>query len=140
MLAAFGAAFLVARGVDHGSTARAARAAVTTATAPAVTTHDNPELRSEFTPVHVTLKRKPRPRRRHAVHHSASPAATPAPQTTAPQTTVTSTPQTTTQSAPATPAPVYDPAPVYHPAPVHHSSGGSSHTGSSAGSGTTTIG
>jgi hypothetical protein len=137
VLAAFGAAFLVARAVNHQTPAKAAAtvrdqpvAAVTTATA----TTPNAELVSEFTPVSASLKHKPRPPKRHPVHHSAPPASSAAGETSAP----TDTQQSTT---PYTPPPT-TPSPVTS-APSSGSSGSSGsshHQHSSGGSGTTTIG
>lgn len=142
IVAAFGAAFLVARAVKHPTPAHAAGPPRTTRVADTVTartdTQATAELVSQFTPVQAALKRRPKPHRRH---HKPKPArvvsavaATPAPTTTTP-TTVTPTPVYTT------PTPVYTtPAPVQSaPAPTH-SSTTTQKKKSSGGSGTTTIG
>jgi hypothetical protein len=139
ILAAFGAAFLVARAVNHQTPARAAtppakatRVADTTraTTAPHKV---NVELVSQFAPIAGSkLKARPKP---HRKHKKAKPAASVTPSASSPATT---TPTYTS------PAPTYtSPAPTSSPAPTQ-SSGGSTHKkksgGSSGGSGTTTIG
>jgi hypothetical protein len=135
VLAAFGAAFLVARAVDHRTPAKAATtvrhqpvAVVTTATA----TTPNAELVSEFTPVSASLKHKPPAPKRRPVHHSAPPPSSPAGETSVP----TETQQSTTPYTP----PETTPAPVTSAPSASGSSGGSHHHHSSGGSGTTTIG
>jgi len=144
ILAAFGAAFLVARAVKHETPARAAAPLRTTRVAATVTTKTtatrvNAELVSQFSPVPgSSLKRRPKPHRRH--HPKPSPPP-PAPVVTAasttPAPTVTSTPAPTVTSTPVYPAPTQS-APAQSP-PT--SSGSSSHKKqSSGGSGTTTIG
>jgi hypothetical protein len=141
ILAAFGAAFLVARAVKHQTPAHAATPPRTTRVAATVTTSTtahrvNAELVSQFTPVQVSLKRRPKPHHRH--HRKPSP--TPAPVVT------------TSSAVAATPAPTVVPTtPVYSapvqssPQPSQPSSSGSGSTThkkkqSSGGSGTTTIG
>jgi outer membrane biosynthesis protein TonB len=135
IVAAFGAAFLVARAVNRETPAGAAtppaqatRVADTTKpAAPKV----NAELRSQFSPIKGSkLKPKPKPKPKHKKAKPRSPVTvTPSPSTT--QTTPTYT----------TPSPTYTPtynppsAPT-HSAPTHHKKSG----GSSGGSGTTTIG
>jgi hypothetical protein len=135
IVAAFGAAFLVARAVTHETPARAStptvsatRVADTAATKSASSQRDA-ELESQFTPVKASLKPRPKPHRRH---NKPKPSV---------QTTVA--PATTT---PVTPAPTvapqqYTPPPAA-PAPTHSSSGSTHHkkSGGSGGSGTTTIG
>jgi len=135
VLAAFGAAFLVARAVDPQTPARAAATPVhsTAVIVPATTTttsRTNAELAAQFTPERTSLKPRPRPHRRHATHHaSSSPPVNPAPLTTSPDTT----PQYTTPVQPTPP-----------PESSGGGSSGSSSSGSghkkSGGSGTTTIG
>ena len=135
IVAAFGAAFLVARAVDHGTPARAATPPKTTrvadtTTTPAAAHRPNVELVSQFAPLKASLKPKPKPKPKHK-KAKPKPAVSVAP-------VVPSTTQ-------ATPVPTYT-APVQS-APVQSSptpsSGGSTHhkkSGSSGGSGTTTIG
>ena len=67
ILAAFGAAFLVARAVNHETPARAATPLKATRVAKTVThastSHKvNVELVSQFTPVKASLKPKPKPK------------------------------------------------------------------------------
>ena len=148
IVAAFGAAFLVARAVKHETPARAASPPRTTRVADAVTTrtttdtHANAELVSQFTPVRAALKHRPKPHHRHhQPQPKPAPAVVPATQTPTPATTPTTPVATTTTT---TPAPVYStpaPAPVHSaPAPTHSSSGSTQKKKSSGGSGTTTIG
>jgi hypothetical protein len=131
VLAAFGAAFLVARAVNHETPARAATTTPVHATpvvahvgAPKTTT-TNAELVSEFAPVSAKLKRRPKP---HRHHHKASPPPAPVQTTSAP-------------SIDTTPAPVVT-QPTYTPPPAPTHSSGSTHKKkpSGGGSGTTTIG
>jgi hypothetical protein len=137
IVAAFGAAFLVARAVKHPTPARAANTPRTTRVADAVTTrtdtHATAELVSQFTPVQASLKRRPKPHRRH---HKPKPAVVVAAVSAAPA----PTPATTTPTT-VTPTPVYTtPAPVQSaPAPTHTSSTAHKKK-TSGGSGTTTIG
>ncbi len=138
IVAAFGAAFLVARAVDHGTPARAATPPARTTPVAAVTTHPtvahkvNMELVSQFSPLKASLKPRPKPHRKHRKPTPKAPAATPT--QAAPTTTVTPQPTYT--------APVYS-APPPSSAPTQSSSGSTHHKksgGSSGGSGTTTIG
>jgi hypothetical protein len=133
ILAAFGAAFLVARSVDHGTPARAATPPVKTTRVAAATTKPsvahkvNVELVSQFSPVRASLKAKPKPKPKPKKHKPK------------PQVSVAQVGPTTTQTAPAPTytAPVYS-APPSSPAPsspTHHKK-----SGGSGGSGTTTIG
>lgn len=133
ILAAFGAAFLVARAVKHDTPARAATPPRTTRVAATVTStvagRVNAELVSQFAPVQASLKRRPKPHRRH--HRKPSPKLAPVVTTASPTpaSTVTTTPvySTPVQSAP--------------PPPQPSSSGSTTHKKkSSGGSGTTTIG
>jgi hypothetical protein len=132
ILAAFGAAFLVARAVSHETPARAAtpparttRVAATVTTPPKV----NLELQSQFSPIKGSkLKARPKPKPKHK-------KAKPKPQ-------VSVAPAATTSTTSVAPTPTYT-APTYTPpppptqsAPPHHKKTG----GSSGGSGTTTIG
>jgi hypothetical protein len=133
ILAAFGAAFLVARAVDHQTPARAAtppgqttRVAATTAN-PSPTHKVNVELVSQFTPVKASLKPRPKPHRKHK-----KPKPTP---------TASVTPVSPSTATVPTPAPTY--TPVYTPptsAPTHSSPPHHKKSGGSGGSGTTTIG
>jgi DNA polymerase III subunit gamma/tau len=139
VVAAFGAAFLLTRAVDHPAPAHAGTIShqVATPTTPKTKpTPPNAELRSEFTPVNFTLRRKPHHRRPKLAPRPSVPQYTP--------------PATSTQAAPA-PAPAPSPAPTYtapaYTAPQYTppassgSSGGTTHKKSSgSGSGTTTIG
>ncbi len=130
VLAAFGAAFLVARAVDHQTPAHAATApaqttrVATTTTNPAPPHKVNVELVSQFTPVKASLKPRPKP---HRKHKKPKPAPT-----------VSVTPAAPSTATVPTPAPTY--TPVYTPpstqsSPPHHKK-----SGGSGGSGTTTIG
>lgn len=133
IVAAFGAAFLVARSVNHQTAARAATPP-TKATRVANTTRVtvpkhrvNVELVSQFAPIAGSkLKARPKPHRKHKKPKPAVSVTPPAsnPVTTTP--TYTNTTPTYTR-----PAPTYTP-----PAPTHKKKSG----GSSGGSGTTTIG
>ena len=136
ILAAFGAAFLVARAVNHQTPARAATPPTTTRVAD-TTTHTTPkvnaELRSQFSAIKSSkLKPKPKPKPKH---HKAKPKppvnVTPAPSTTS---------STPTYTAPTYTAPSY--TPLATPTPTPSSSGSTHHkkSGGSGGSGTTTIG
>jgi hypothetical protein len=140
VLAAFGAAFLVGRAVEHQSSARAATTVahkntpVAAPVKPATNKRVNAELVSEFAPMQTSsLKHRPRPHRRH--RRSPPPAASTAPTTS------------TAPAMPVQPVPVL-PQPVYRPPASSGSSGSSSSGGSSSthkkkpagGSGTTTIG
>jgi hypothetical protein len=136
VVAAFGAAFLVARAVNHQTPARAATPPATQASVVIPrATGSNAELRSQFTPMMTGLKPRPRPHRHRAVHHSAPAPAAP----TAP---TQSTPQTTTQqyTTPQPTSPQYAPAPVAPTQPSTSGSGTTHHHQSGGGSGTTTIG
>lgn len=132
ILAAFGAAFLVARAVNHETPARAAtppsqatRVADTTPPKPKL----NAELRSQFSPIKESkLRPKPKPKPKHK---KAKP-----PVTVTPSASVTPTTPTYTTPTPTYTAPTYNPPPATHSVPTHHKKSG----GSSGGSGTTTIG
>jgi hypothetical protein len=137
IVAAFGAAFLVARAVKHETPARAATPPRTTRVAATVTRRTtasrvNAELVSQFTPVQASLKRRPKPHHRHHRQPPSKPVpvVTTASPTPAPTVTVTSTP---VYSAPVQTAP-----PPSQPA----TSGSTTHKKkqSTGGSGTTTIG
>jgi outer membrane biosynthesis protein TonB len=136
ILAAFGAAFLVARSVNHQTPARAATPLKTTRVADTIThaaPKVNAELRSQFSPIKGSkLKPKPKPKPKH---HKAKPK---------PPVSVTPSAPSTTQSTPTYTTPTYT-APSYTPpAPTQSSSGSTTHHkksgGSGGGSGTTTIG
>ena len=134
ILAAFGAAFLVARAVNHQTPARAATAPTHVARAAAAVTTNAPkvnvELVSQFSPIKGSkLKPRPKPKPKHR-EAKPKPQVSVAP--AAPSTTTTATP------TPTYTAPVYSPPPP--PAPTHSSSGATHHKKSSGGSGTTTIG
>ena len=133
ILAAFGAAFLVARAVDHQTPARAATPPAKTTRVAATTTTPSPahkvnvELVSQFTPVKASLKPRPKPHRKHK-----KPKPTP---------TISVTPVSPSTPTVPTPAPTY--TPVYTPptsAPTHTSAPRHKKSGGSGGSGTTTIG
>jgi hypothetical protein len=134
ILAAFGAAFLVARAVNRETPARAATPPVKptrvadAVTHPSVTHAVNVELVSQFAPLQVSLKPKPKPKPKPKKHKPKSPASvTPvAPASTTPTYTAP------VYSAPTTPAPT----PTHPSGSPHHQKRG----GSSGGSGTTTIG
>jgi hypothetical protein len=134
ILAAFGAAFLVARAVDHQTPARAATPPSQTTRVAATTTDPTPahkvnvELVSQFTPVKASLKPRPKP---HRKHKKPKPKPTP---------TVSVTPVAPSTATVPTPAPTYTPvytppASTTHSSPPHHKK-----SGGSGGSGTTTIG
>lgn len=142
VLAAFGAAFLLARAIDHQSTARA-DSSPPRLTATDTTTTDT-RLADQFAPGLVALKRAPR----H--HRAASHPHHPKPAVAHPAVTSASAPVShPTTTTPAYTAPTYT-APAYSPPPSTSSgsspttsSGGSSGGGThhkSSGSGTTTIG
>jgi hypothetical protein len=140
IVAAFGAAFLVARAVKHEAPAHAATPLRTTRVAARVTERTtasrvNAELVSQFTPVQASLRRRPKPHHRHHRQPPANPVpvVTTASPTPAPTVTVTSTP---VYSAPVQSAP--PPPPPSQPA----TSGSTTHKKkqSTGGSGTTTIG
>ena len=133
ILAAFGAAFLVARAVDHQTPARAATPPAKTAPVAATTRTPSPahkvnvELVSQFTPVKASLKPRPKPHRKHK-----KPKPTP---------TVSVTPVSSSTATVPTPSPTY--TPVYTPptsAPTHSAPSHHKKSGGSGGSGTTTIG
>jgi hypothetical protein len=131
IVAAFGAAFLVARAVKHETPARAATPTVSaarvadTATTKSASPRRNAELESQFTPVKTSLKPRPKPHRRHK--KPKPPVRT----AVAPATTTTS----------VTPAPTVTQPQYTPPAPTPtHSSSGSTHHKKSGGTGTTTIG
>jgi hypothetical protein len=130
VLAAFGAAFLVARATEHQSPAPTIPAHSTAAVVVKPTTTTNAELVAQFTPDSTSLKPKPKPkpkpRKRHVAHH-AVPQSSPAPTATEP-------------SAPLETTPEYTPAPVAPSPSTPSHSGSSTHHKSSGGSGTTTIG
>jgi hypothetical protein len=130
ILAAFGAAFLVARAVNRETPARAATPprVTTTHVAAATTTPSaahkvNVELVSQFSPVKGSLKPRPKPHRKHKKPKPTVPVAPASPSTT-----------TATAPAPTYTAPAYTPPPTHTSPPRHRKSGGS------GGSGTTTIG
>jgi hypothetical protein len=131
ILAAFGAAFLVARAVNHQTPARAATPATHAAGAAAAVTNApkvNVELVSQFSPIKGSkLKPRPKPKPKHK-RAKPKPQVSVAPAAPSTTTTVTPTPTYT--------APVYTPPPP----PTHSSSGSTHHKKSSGGSGTTTIG
>jgi hypothetical protein len=142
ILAAFGAAFLVARAVNRQTPARAATPRLTVARAADTTTTKsanhkvNVELVSQFSPVKASLKPKPKPKPR---------PKKPKPKPAVSITSVTaSTTPTYTAPAPTYTAPTYtQPAQSSTPPPSSSGSGGTHHKksgGSSGGSGTTTIG
>jgi hypothetical protein len=137
IVAAFGAAFLVARAVKHPTPARAASSPRTTRVADTVVTptdtHANAELVAQFSPVPASLKRRPKRHHRHREPQPAHVVSAAAP----------STAPTTTTTTPVTPVPVYSsPAPVQSTPAAPRSSSGSTtrKKTSSGGSGTTTIG
>lgn len=141
IVAAFGAAFLVARAVNHETPARAATPLVKTTPVATVATHTaavhkiNVELVSQFSPLKVSLKPRPKPHRKHKTRPKpAVSAAPPAPVVTPAENTptpVTPTP-TFTEPVPSSSTP----APTHSAPATHHKKSG----GSSGGSGTTTIG
>jgi hypothetical protein len=139
IVAAFGAAFLVARAVKHPTPARAATTSLkTTRVADAVTTsttsnHQDAELLAQFSPQKAKLKPRPKPKPKHKAK-KASPS-TPATPSAPAETTPTDTTPAYTAPTYTTPTPV-TPAPTHSSGSTHKKSGG----GSSGGSGTTTIG
>jgi protein TonB len=136
IVAAFGAAFLVARAVNHAPPARAATPpAKTTRVAATVTTPQklNLELQSQFSPIKGSkLKPRPKPKPKHK-------KAKPKPQVSFAPASPTTSPATPTPT-PTYTAPSYTPPPPS--APTQSSSGSTTthHKKSSGGSGTTTIG
>jgi hypothetical protein len=130
VLAAFGAAFLLARAIDHQGTARAASAPPHPATT-RTTTRDT-ELADQFAPDLVALKRAPHQRRTAPHRHHSKPAHAHSAVTSAP---VVSQPTATT---PTYTAPAPAPTSSSSTSGSGTSSGGTHHKGS--GSGTTTIG
>jgi hypothetical protein len=154
VMAAFGAAFLIRRAVDHGAPAPRGTVAADTRTAPVgpapptghtedAATHRShpPRLTAEFAPgVQRITRERPKPRhrrKRHVASHSSG-SSTPTAATSTP-TYTTSTPTytpTTTESSPTTGS--------SGAGTTHHSSGSGTGTtsigGSGKGSGTTTIG
>jgi outer membrane biosynthesis protein TonB len=139
IVAAFGAAFLVARAVNHETPARAATPPKTThvaAVAVHVTTSHkvNRELESQFSPLKAALKPRPKPKPKHKAKPKPSVSVAQAPSTSVVPTT------------PVEPAPTFtEPTPTSPPASssTPSSSGGSTHhkkSGGGGGSGTTTIG
>jgi hypothetical protein len=141
VVAAFGAAFLIRRAVDHGTpTARGTVAADTRTSPPgpspassghtvdAVAVHHRSgtrRLADEFAPgvQRITRKQpKPKHKKHHAVSHSAGSSS---------PTDATSTPTYTTST------PTYTPT-TSQPSPTTSSSSGSSGTGSGGGSSGTT--
>jgi hypothetical protein len=136
IVAAFGAAFLVARAVKHPTPAHAATTSLkTTRVADTVTTstskHQDAELLAQFSPQRAKLKPRPKPKPKHKAKKAASPSTPVAPVDTTP----TDTTPAYTAPAYTTPTPV-TPAPSHSSGSTHKKSGG----GSSGGSGTTTIG
>jgi uncharacterized membrane protein YgcG len=151
VVAAFGAAFLVGRAINHPGASASAATTPTVALKPATVSRNakfNANLAPQFTPESIRLRRIVHHKRK-VVHHAApassgsgaGPQATPTPTYTAPQTTPTYTaPQTYT-------APTYTPPAASPPSSgssgsgstTHHSSGGSAKK-SGGGSGTTVIG
>jgi outer membrane biosynthesis protein TonB len=137
IVAAFGAAFLVARAVNHEAPARAATLAAETTPVAAVTTHAsashkvNKELESQFSPLKAALKSRPKPKPKHKAKPKPSVSVAPSPSTSVAPTT------------PAEPAPTFtEPTPTYSPPPSSTPSSSSTHhkkSGGSGGSGTTTI-
>lgn len=143
IVAAFGAAFLVARAVNHDTPARAATPPPKLTPVAAVTSHSasrkvNAELVSQFAPLKASLRPRPKPHHKHKAKPKPAVSSTPV----APATT----PQTEAPTTPVEPTPTYSsPAPsTSSSAPTHSSSSGSAthhkSGGSSGGSGTTTIG
>ena len=156
MVAAFGAAFLIRRTVDHGTAAPRGTVAADTRTAPsgpsrAATGHAEdaaavrhrshaPRLASEFAPgVQRITRKRPKPKRRHTGHRTVSHSSG----STGP-TEVTSTPVYTTSTPTYTPTPTESSPTTGSSGTTHHSSGSGTGTtsigGSGKGSGTTTIG
>jgi hypothetical protein len=134
VLAAFGAAFLIARATAHQGTATAA---TSTLSKPPVTTTDA-ALAAQFVPG-LTALRQPAHERRHAAihrvrHHNSSQPATPTVTNSSPSTTTATQAQqttTTVSSPPASPPPTFtQPA-----SPTSGSSGTGSGTTSVGGSG-----
>ncbi len=156
MLAAFGAAFLIRRAVDHGARTPGGTVAADTRTAPpgpsptgsghsedAVTVRHRAgarRLADEFAPgVQRITRRRPRQKRRHARHRTVSPSSG----STAP-TDVTSTPTYTTSTPTYTPTTSQSSPTTGSSGTTHHGAGSGTGTtsigGSGKGSGTTTIG
>lgn len=128
VLAAFGAAFLVAHAVIHQAPASAATTHSQATPMPRVKPvgrNHNAELVSQFAPMTAALKHKPKPKPKpKAVHHAAAPASSASSSGSSSQQTYTT---------PAYTAPAYTPPPATSsPQPTHKRSSG--------GSGTTTIG
>jgi hypothetical protein len=137
VVAAFGAAFLVARAADHQTPAKAATTLSTQTTeaeAP-VNTTANAELVSEFTPSLTSLKPKPRPH--HRRHHSSPPPA--ASSASSGGSGYVAPPTDTAPAAPTNTAPVYTP-PNSGGGGTGSSGGHHSGGGGGGGSGTITIG
>jgi outer membrane biosynthesis protein TonB len=141
IVAAFGAAFLVARAVDHQAPARAATPPVKPTPVAAVVTHTaahkvNVELVSQFAPLKASLRPRPKPRPKHkakppaSLTSAASVASTPSTQSTPTVPEPTPITPAHTESAPSSSS-----APTQSSSAHHKKSGGSS-----GGSGTTTIG
>jgi outer membrane biosynthesis protein TonB len=141
IVAAFGAAFLVGRALNHETPARAATLPKTTHVA-AVATHVtashkvNKELESQFSPLKAALKPRPKPKPKHRAKAKPKPSVsvTPSPSTSVAPTTPAEPAPTFTEPTPASPPPSSTPS---------SSSGSSTHhkkSGGSGGSGTTTIG
>jgi protein TonB len=139
IVAAFGAAFLVGRALNHETPARAATLPKTTHVA-AVATHVtashkvNKELESQFSPLKAALKPRPKPKPKHKAKPKPSVSVTPSPSTSVAPTTPVEPAPTFTEPTPASPPPSSTPS---------SSSGSSTHhkkSGGSGGSGTTTIG
>jgi outer membrane biosynthesis protein TonB len=139
IVAAFGAAFLVGRALNHETPARAATLPKTTHVA-AVATHVtashkvNKELESQFSPLKAALKPRPKPKPKHKAKPKPSVSVTPSPSTSVAPTTPAEPAPTFTEPTPASPPPSSTPS---------SSSGSSTHhkkSGGSGGSGTTTIG
>ena len=104
VVAAFGAAFLVARAIDHQSPARTGSTTTdrtTGAAVAAVPRTVNRELVAQFTPASATAKLKPKPRKRHVVHHPALAPSAASTVTTAPAVPTETTPTYTVITSPA---------------------------------------
>jgi uncharacterized membrane protein YgcG len=157
VVAAFGAAFLVRRAVDHGAPVRGTVASDNRASQPGPTpgtpghaedtaVHHRargPRLSSEFAPGIQRITRKHRRPRHRQHHHVASGSGSSAPS----QTTGSSGQPTYTQTYTQTyTPPATTPPPATHPSPTSggSSSGGSGssggHKSSGSGTGTTSIG
>lgn len=139
VVAAFGAAFLVARAVNHESPARAATPPKTTNVADTTTRvtpkHKvNVELVSQFAPIRGSkLKPRPKPHRKHKKPKPTVSVTQSAPSTVTSSQTYTTPPQSYTQPVQSAPT---QSAPTHSGGSTHHKTSGSS----SGGSGTTTIG